>query len=139
LNGTRTGENAFNSNLWFLYERSRLFVAKSVESDAWQCKGCIMKKLSLFLLVFIFWISGCTFNVDVLTPTPPATPIPTQTIVSPVATISPTAEFSFTHTPTPVAPMITEAVFVTDAPVNQNGKIFPAGIKQIFVLYNSRI
>jgi hypothetical protein len=95
-----------------------------------------MKKLSRFLLVFIFWISGCTFNVDVLTPAPPAAPIATPTIDSPVATISPTAEFSFTPTPTVVAPMITGALFVTDAPVNQDGKIFPAGIKQIFVLYN---
>jgi hypothetical protein len=80
-------------------------------------------------------ISGCTFNVDVLTPAPPPTPMPTEVAASPAASLSPTAEFSFTPSPTLVAPMITGALFVTDAPVNQDGKIFPAGIKQIFVVY----
>ena len=93
-----------------------------------------MKKLFVFLLVFIVLVSGCTFNVDVLTPAPP--PISTQTVPSPVATISPTVEFSFTPTPTPVAPLVTGAFFITDAPINQDGRNFPAGVKQIFVVFN---
>jgi hypothetical protein len=42
-----------------------------------------MKKLFLFLLGFIFLISGCTFNVDVLTPAPLPTPMPAEVAASP--------------------------------------------------------
>ena len=102
-----------------------------------------MKKLFVFLPLLSLIVSGCTFNVDVLTPTPPATDSGSSQLTppaipnagTPVATISATADPA-SATPTLVSPVFYGAVFVNNAGISPEGKIFPAGIKQVYVNWN---
>lgn len=106
-------------------------------------KGSTMKKLFSFLLLLSFFASGCTFNVDVLTPAPPATtsvspqltPSTTPIALSPVATVSPTAGVS-SPAPTPAGPLFYSAVFSADPSISRDGNTFGAGAKQVFVDWN---
>ena len=104
-----------------------------------------MKKIFAFLLTFSFLVSGCTFNVDVLTPAPPVTdsgssqltPYATQNPPSPVATISATAEpVSMTLTSTPTSPTFYGVFFKADPGISQDGMIFPGGTKQVFAVWS---
>ena len=104
-----------------------------------------MKKLFAFLLLFSFLASGCTFNVDVLTPASPVTdsgpsqltPYATQNPTSPVATIAATAETTAT-TPIPTfsSPTFYGLFFMADPGISQDGMIFPGGIKRVFAVWN---
>lgn len=101
-----------------------------------------MKKLASELITMLFLISGCTFNVQILTPEPPqSTPLPLQTVTSPAPSIptpiSPTVEPTFT--PTTVPP--------TTYPVFNNARVgaspedptspnsFPAGIQAVYAIW----
>jgi len=104
-----------------------------------------MKKIFAFLLTFSFLVSGCTFNVDVLTPAPPVTdsgssqltPYATPSPTSPVATISATAEpVSMTLTSTPTSPTFYGVFFKADPGISQDGMIFPGGTKQVFAVWS---
>jgi hypothetical protein len=113
-------------------------------------KGSNMKNLFVFLLMCSSLVSGCTFNVAVLTPAPatvvssptelplPITPIATTAIASPIATISATA--------VPSAPTLDPS---TSAPIFFNGRSaatqedhlsrsssFPAGTKIVYVVWD---
>jgi carboxypeptidase family protein len=102
-----------------------------------------MKKMPLLFLLLCVLLSGCTFNVDVLTPAPSVTessqltPYATQIVPSPVATISATAELL---SPTPV-PATTYPVFsnarTSSSPDDFNQiSSFPAGTKIVYAIWD---
>jgi len=93
-----------------------------------------MKKILVFLLAVTFFVTGCSFNVEVLTPAPPqgyATET-VQGVEHPPATISPVPAIPVGFTPTTSEPVFFHAYVSVD----QNGMVglsaFPAGTKQIF-------
>lgn len=104
-----------------------------------------MKKIFVFLLIFSFLVSGCTFNVDVLTPAPTVTdsgssqltPYTTQIAASPIATISATAgPVSTPPTATPTSPTFYGVFFKADPGISQDGMTFPGGTKRVFAVWN---
>lgn len=100
-----------------------------------------MKKNTAFLLVLVSLISGCTFNIEVLTPPPvasftPDTPAATEPISSPVPTVSSTVEPpSVGYTPTTSDPIFHAAYAVSDSRSAVGQSAFPAGTKQVFVVW----
>ncbi len=100
-----------------------------------------MKKLFIFCIVVISLISGCTFNVEVLTPDP-SQPIPSVTqeiLLTPVATISATAP-PMSPTPTPVPPT-TYPVFYNARTASSpddstQSSSFPAGTKAVHAIWD---
>jgi hypothetical protein len=100
-----------------------------------------MKKYTFFLWVVIF-LTGCTFNVQVLTPPPtaasktPSTPSVTQPSATPVATISATAALpSVGFTPTTSEPIFYGSYSSSDSRSAVGQSAFPAGTKRVFVLW----
>jgi len=99
----------------------------------------VMKKIFIFLLIVVFLISGCSFNVDVMTPAPEqidATPS-TNSIASPIATISATAELP----PVGFTPASSNPVFYNaSVSLDQSGApariAFPTGTKQVFAVWH---
>src|SRR6185503_11153515 len=98
-----------------------------------------MKKTVAFLMVIVWLISGCTFNVQVLTPAPvvgSATPTATRQIASPVATISATAvPPPVGFTPTTSEPIFYGAYASSDARSVVGQSAFPAGTKEVFAIW----
>ena len=99
-----------------------------------------MKRFIAFLPVPIFLISGCTFNVQVLTPPPSAaasdTPPATQRVATPVATISSTVVPPVVgFTPTSSDPIFYAAYAVSDSRSAVGQSAFPAGTKQVFAIW----
>lgn len=98
-----------------------------------------MKKILVSLLIVVFLISGCSFNVDVITLVPQqadATPS-TNGIASPVATISATAELP----PVGFTPVSSDPVFYNaSVSLDQSGVpariAFPTGTKQVFATWH---
>ena len=98
-----------------------------------------MKKILVFLLIIVSLISGCSFNVDVMTPAPAqvdATPS-VNSIASPIATISATAELP----PVGFTPVSSDPVFYNaSVSLEQSGIpariAFPTGTKQIFAVWH---
>lgn len=98
-----------------------------------------MKKIFVFLLVVVSLISGCSFNVDVMTPAleqGDATPS-TNIIASPIATISATAELP----PVGFTPVSSDPVFYNaSVSLDQSGApariAFPTGTKQVFAVWH---
>jgi len=98
-----------------------------------------MKKTVAFLIVIVSLISGCTFNVQVLTPAPvvgSATLTATRQIASPVATISATAvPPPVGFTPTTSEPIFYGAYASSDARSVVGQSAFPAGTKEVFAIW----
>lgn len=96
-----------------------------------------MRTIIGWLLAIIFLISGCTFNVEVLTPgTPGPTPIPTQSVPSPIATIT-VEPFSPTHAPIELTPpALFYGAYVALDPVGSSAISFPEGTKQVYAIMN---
>ena len=97
-----------------------------------------MKKILVFLLIVTCFISGCSFNVEVLTPASPQA-LATETVQGvehPPATISPVTAIPVGFTPTTSEPVFFAAYVSAD----QNGMFglsaFPEGTKQIFAHWN---
>ena len=98
-----------------------------------------MKKILVFLLIIVSLISSCSFNVDVMTPTPEqvdAAPS-ANSIASPIATISATAELP----PVGFTPVSSDPVFYNaSVSLEQSGApariAFPTGTKQIFAVWH---
>ena len=99
-----------------------------------------MKKSNAFLLLMIWLLSGCKFNVQVLTPAPSVvvseTPTATEGSASPVATISATLESApVGFTPTTSEPIFHAAYAVSDSRSAVGQSAFPAGTKQVFTIW----
>jgi len=98
-----------------------------------------MKKIFLCFSVIVFLISGCSYDVQVLTPAPVETNSSApQDITLPIATEVATLE-SVSVTPTIAIPSDTSfyGVFFTVDAVNGAGQPnFPAGTQQVFVVWN---
>jgi len=107
-----------------------------------------MKKISAFLLIICFFVSACTFNVEVLTPesqgnesaTPVSaqlTPYATESVFTPIATISATAVQA---SPTAVAPTTSPYFYNARTSSSANDidqkSSFPAGIKAVYALWD---
>jgi len=98
-----------------------------------------MKKLFVFLSLIVFLISGCSFDVHVLTPAPAeATPPPVTPIAFHSAVpVSVSTEPPITgYTPDPTDSLFYAAYAVLD-PANAPGRsAFPAGTYRIYVVWN---
>lgn len=98
-----------------------------------------MKKIFIFLLIAICLISGCSFNVEVVTP-PAAqsdSTLPASTIATPIATISATAELPLVG----FTPVTSDPIFyAASVSLDQSGVpariAFPTGTKQIFAVWH---
>src|SRR5215212_11388874 len=111
-------------------------------------KGLIMKKIIGLLLVICFVASGCTFNVEVLTPEAPAiesatsvsaqlTPYITQSVFTPIATISATAvQASPTAVPPTTSPFFYNARTSSSPNDADQKSSFPAGTKAVYALWD---
>jgi hypothetical protein len=99
----------------------------------------VMKKLFVFLLIIVSLISGCSFDMAMLTPAPAQvdTTPSVNSIASPIATISAATELpAVGFTPVSSNPVFYNA----SASLEQNGGqariAFPTGIKQVFVAWH---
>jgi hypothetical protein len=96
-----------------------------------------MSKISGWLIAILFLISGCTFNVEVLTPAPvQSTPSVTASIPSPVVTVSPTAEPTFTPVPPATDPVFFRARTASSSQDANQQSAFPAGSKQVYAIWD---
>lgn len=96
-----------------------------------------MKKTFSCLVVIILFISGCTFNVEVLTPAPEPTPTATQEITQtpfptvtadPLATIHPAS-------PTPTYPIFSNARTASSSSDQDQQSSFPAGTTAVYAIW----
>jgi hypothetical protein len=97
-----------------------------------------MKRIIASLMVTAFLISGCTFEMQVLTPEPPTTDIstPTEIVFLPTPTLIPTVESLFpTPTKAPTEPQFFNAKFTLDPGTAIYQNIFPAKTKRIYVVW----
>jgi len=100
-----------------------------------------MKKIFLFLSVVVLLISGCSFDVHVITPVPMEEEV-TLPPVTPI--IFPVSETPFIPTDTPFVgftPVPGFSLFygarAVENPYDQSGRYsFPAGTKRIYVVWN---
>jgi hypothetical protein len=100
-----------------------------------------MNKTSAFLVVIVFLISGCTFQMEVLRPTPPTPEIPTPTapVSSPTSTLIPTtAPFFPSPTPSPTGAQFFNARFTVDPNTSMYQSIFPTKTKRIYAVWEYR-
>ncbi|MEP6896435.1 MAG: hypothetical protein ABI986_12575, partial [Chloroflexota bacterium] len=98
-----------------------------------------MKKIFLCFSVIVFLISGCSYDVQVLTPVP-AEPnsSPAQDVTLPIATAIATLEPA-SITPTAGIPsnaLFYGMFFTTDAVNGAGQPNFPAGTQQVFAVWN---
>jgi len=99
----------------------------------------VMKKLFVFLLIVAYLISGCSFNVEVITPAPGQSDItpPANVVASPIATISATAELPpVGFTPVSSDPVFFGAYVALEQDSAPGRSAFPAGTKQVFGIWN---
>jgi hypothetical protein len=96
-----------------------------------------MKKITAFLLIVVFLISGCSFNVEVVTPVP--APVDsgseTQAVEIPISTaptVIVTPDIGFT--PTTSDPIFFGAYTALDQAATPGQSSFPAGTKQVFAI-----
>ena len=99
-----------------------------------------MNKTSTFLTVIVFLISGCTFQMEVLRPTPPTPEIPpTAPVSSPTSTLIPTiAPLVPSPTPSPTGAQFFNARFTMDPNTSMYQNIFPAKTKRIYAVWEYR-
>lgn len=98
-----------------------------------------MKKTSALLVIAGYLLSACTFNVEVLTPEPPATETPTPTIAASITPISSaTIPAPVTAIPTQVlpTPQFSNARFSIDPSNNIFQTTFPARTRQIYAVWD---
>jgi hypothetical protein len=100
-----------------------------------------MKKTLTFLTAIVFLISGCTFQMEVLTlesPTPKLA-TPTEIVWQPTPTLIATVESLFpTPTKAPTEPQFFNAKFTLDTNTSLYQNIFPAKTKQIYAVWEYR-
>jgi hypothetical protein len=97
-----------------------------------------MRKFTVWSVIFVFFLSGCTFSFEVLTPRAPVTDV--QVTVSDIVAIS------STPTAVPIAPTLapptTNPIFFNGRPATtQNDdrmdlSSFPAGTKIVYVIWD---
>ena len=101
-----------------------------------------MKKMSAYLTTIVFLISGCTFQMEVLTPAPPTAEIltPTPPVVdAPTSTLIPTVPSLFASpTPVPAGAQFFNARFTLDPNTSLFQNIFPARTKRIYAVWEYR-
>ena len=101
-----------------------------------------MKKVFLFLSAFVFLVSGCSFDVHVITPAPVSAEVTAYPSATPI--IFPPSETPVIPTDTPVVGFTPETgvslFYGAHAGENPNepaGRTsFPAGMKRIYVVWN---
>jgi hypothetical protein len=100
-----------------------------------------MKRIIASLMVTVFLISGCTFEMQVLTPESPTPDIstPTEIVFLPTPTLIPTVESLFpTPTKAPTEPQFFNAKFTLDPGTAIYQNIFPAKTKRIYAVWEYR-
>jgi hypothetical protein len=100
-----------------------------------------MKNLSALLMLGVFIVSACTFNVEVLTPEVaiPGTPTPTETIVispTPLATFTPPSFSTSTQVLLTSEPQFSNARFTFDVSSNIYQIVFPARMRRIYAVWD---
>src|SRR5688572_19668549 len=97
-----------------------------------------MKKTPAFLMTIVFLISGCTFQLQVLTPAPPTAEVSTPTLLvdAPTATLTSTVvPPSPSPTSTPTGAQFFNARFTLDPNTALFQNIFPATTKRIYAVW----
>src|SRR6185436_1904786 len=100
-----------------------------------------MKNIIAFLMVIVFLLSGCTFNMEVLTPASPTAEIstPTPLVWPPTSTLIPTvAPLFLSPTPVPTDAQFFNAKFTLDPNTSLYQNIFPAKTKRIYGVWEYR-
>ena len=100
-----------------------------------------MKKTPAFLMAIVLIISGCTFQMEVLTPAPPTTETATSTplVASPTSTLISTVSPLFpSPTPFPTGAQFFNARFTLDPNTSLYQNIFPAKTKRIYAVWEYR-
>ena len=101
-----------------------------------------MNKIHAFLTGIVFLISGCTFQMELLTPAPPtAEPVtPTSAPVdTPTSTLIPTVPpLLSSPTPVPAGAQFFNARFTLDPNTSLYQNIFPAKTKRIYAIWDYR-
>ena len=100
-----------------------------------------MKNLSALLMLGVFIVSACTFNVEVLTPEVaiPGTSTPTETIVispTPPATFTPPSFSAPTQVSSTSEPQFSNARFTFDVSANIYQTIFPARMRRVYAVWD---
>jgi carboxypeptidase family protein len=100
-----------------------------------------MKKILVPLMIIVFLLSACSFNVQVLEPgaLTPAAPPSTDLGLTSTQSITTTPEpFSSTPIPTPVPtdPRFFDARFALDPANDIRQSLFPFGIQKIYAIWN---
>jgi hypothetical protein len=106
-----------------------------------------MKKISVLILLMILFLSGCTFQVEVLTPEVPVTQsaLPESSLPAshtpqipapPVATISATAEPTATFSPPTTDPVFFNARLAESPNDPNQATFFPAGTKAVYAIWD---
>ena len=96
-----------------------------------------MKKVTVFLLAVVFLSSGCSFNVEVVTPVSSSVdPLSeTQAVETPIATaLTPQVTPAPGLTPTTSDPVFFGAYTTLDQAATLGQSSFPAGTKQVFAI-----
>jgi hypothetical protein len=100
-----------------------------------------MKRIIASLMVVVFLISGCTFEMQVLTPESPTPEIstPTEIVSLSTPTLISTVESLFpTPTKAPTEPQFFNAKFTIDPSTSIYQNIFPAKTKRIYAVWEYR-
>jgi hypothetical protein len=105
-----------------------------------------MKKLSALLMLGLFIVSACTFNVELLTPEAAVLITPTSTSITPTPAetieVSPTPLATSTELPssTPAQvlsePQFSNARFTVDISANLYQSIFPARTRRVYAVWD---
>lgn len=98
-----------------------------------------MKKVLVFLLAMVYFTSGCSFSLEVLTPLPPSSVPPEVSESVEPASVTPPADPvtpSVGFTPLTSDPVFFGAYMSVDQNDASGNSVFPAGTKQIFAHWN---
>jgi hypothetical protein len=100
-----------------------------------------MKKTSALLMTIVFLISGCTFQMEILTAAPPTAEISTPTLAVDTSTATLTSTVmppSPSPTSTPTGAQFFNARFTLDPTTSLFQNIFPANTKRIYAVWEYR-
>lgn len=96
-----------------------------------------MKKIFAFLFVIVFLLPGCSFDMQVLKPTPVPVEPTVRTIIAPKGTLT-VDEIVPNALPTTTDPQFYEAHIAPEQSGEAGRSRFPAGTKQLFAVWNYR-